>query len=422
MTTPMEVAVTAIDGSLLQRRIDSLAAIGMNPETGGVSRFVYTEPWRLAKKHVAGWMADMGMAVREDAVGNLYGTLCGLEPGPVVMTGSHIDTVTEGGRYDGALGVIASITAIEALRGRYGRPRRTVETLVTCDEEGGRFQTNFWGARAVTGEITNGEAEGRTDASGKSLAAAMRAAGYDLDRLAEARRDDIAAWLELHIEQGRLLEAELLHVGIVTAIAGHILWEVRVTGREDHAGTAPMDLRRDPMAGATEMINYAVDEAAKLGRPVVCTVGRISALPGIANVVPRTVIFTLDVRDDEAIRFEPLLRRIEEKLQAIAAERKLTIDIGKLASRDPTPMDARLVTLLSDTAHRAGLTTRHMPSMAGHDSEVMARRWPSAMIFVPSKDGRSHTPLEFTALNQIVPGVELLFRALHELAYEPAAP
>jgi allantoate deiminase len=383
-------------------------------------RFIYTEPWRLAKVHVAGWMADIGLATRDDAVGNLYGKIEGSAAGRAILTGSHIDTVIDGGRYDGALGVIASVTAIEALVRHYGRPRRTVEVLVTCDEEGGRFRTDFWGARAVTGEITTMDADRYLDEEGLSLAEAMRAAGYDPTRVVEARRDDVEAWLELHIEQGKLLEAELLDVGIVTAIAGHVVWEIRVTGREDHAGTAPMDLRRDPMAGVAEMINDAVEVTKAIGRPAVCTFGRISVLPGIANVVPESVIFSLDLRDEDGVRFDGLVGRIEKRFREIASARRLGIDIREFVRHNPTPMDGRLVELLSSCAKRTGRATRRMPSMAGHDSEVMANRWPSAMLFVPSKDGRSHTPAEFTPLERIVPGVEVLASALYHLAY--AAP
>jgi allantoate deiminase len=407
----------SVDASILQARIESLGAIGANQATGGLTRFLYTEPWRRAKEHVAGWMSELGLSVREDAVGNLYGRLDGEQDGPVILTGSHVDTVIEGGRYDGALGVIASITAVEALKQTFGKPRLPIEVLVVCDEEGGRFHTNFWGAHAVTGGIVAADAERSVDDQGVTLAEAMRSAGYDPARIAEARRDDIGAWLELHIEQGRLLESSSTDLAVVTAIAGHILWQVEVTGREDHAGTAPMDLRHDPMAGTTEMINASIDETAALGPPAVCTAGQIKAHPGIANVVPERVVFSLDVRDETAARFGQLIEDMRDKFRQVAKARGLGLDIRELVRREPTPMNNELIALLSEAAQRLGHTVREMPSMAGHDSEVMARRWPAAMVFVPSRDGRSHTPVEFTPLPQIVPGVEVLAEALHALAY-----
>jgi allantoate deiminase len=410
----------SIDPALVEARINALGQIGRNESTGGLHRYVYTPAWSAAKALVAGWMNDLGMTVRDDAVGNLVGRIEGTQPLQAVLTGSHIDTVIDGGRFDGGLGVIASITAIEALMRAYGIPKRPLEILVTCDEEGGRFHTNFWGSRAVAGEITVSDTTAHVDADGISLETAMRQAGYDPVSIADARRGDVAAWIELHIEQGRILEESGTALGMVTAIAGHGLWDVTLTGREDHAGTAPMDLRRDALLGAAEIINRALTATRAAGPPAVLTVGRLGARPGIANVVPRSVRFTLDIRDEKAERFHDLLACVDSIVRDGAAARSLEIDVKKLVHREPTPMDDRLIELLTRNAGLAGRTYRTMPSMAGHDSEVMAHRCPSAMLFVPSGEGRSHTPAEFTPIEQIVPGVELLASVLHALAYDDA--
>src|SRR5581483_5679569 len=312
----------------------------------------------------------------------------------------------------------ASLAAVAALKRAHGRPRRTLEMLVICDEEGGRFHTDFWGARAVTGALAPPEAEEKHDAEGVSLAEAMRAAGFDPARVGVARREDVAAWLELHIEQGGTLEAEGMDVGIVHTITGHAQRRVRVLGRQDHAGTTPMDVRRDPMAAAAEMIRGAIGHAERMGRPAVCTVGRVDAEPGAFNVVPRLVAFSLDMRDADPRRLEELTGGIAGICQDVARRRGLELEVEEIMRRQPTPLTPELRAVLEEAATRAGLRWKRLPSMAGHDTEVMAERWPSAMVFVPSHDGRSHTPAEFTPIQQVVPGVRVLAAALHTLAYE----
>jgi allantoate deiminase len=378
---------------------------------------VYTPVWRQAVDRVRGWMDEIGLQTRLDAVGNLYGRLEGREPGPVVLTGSHVDTVVHGGMYDGALGVHASLAAVKALAQAHGQPRRALEILVVCDEEGGRFRTDFWGARAVAGGLTPAEAEAKRDADGMSLAEAMRAAGFDPARVGEARRDDVAAWLELHIEQGGTLEAEGVYVGVVHTITGHAQRWVRVHGRQDHAGTTPMDVRRDPMVAAAEMIHRAIELAERMGRPSVCTVGRVDARPGAFNVVPELVGFSLDIRDADDARLAQLTGGVADICRDVAARRGLSVEVEQIMDRQPAPLTPALRSLLEDAAGRAGLKWKRLPSMAGHDTEVMVERWPSAMLFVPSHDGRSHTPAEFTPVEQVVPGVRVLAAALHHLAY-----
>ncbi len=409
-----------IDADELQRHIDELGAIGQDPRTGGLWRGVYTPVWRQAVDQVRRWLEEAGLSTRLDAVGNLWGRLEGSEPGPAVLTGSHVDTVPQGGKYDGALGIHASLAAVKALQQAFGQPRRSLEILVICDEEGGRFRSDFWGARAVIGAIRPGEAEERRDLEGVTIAEAMRQAGFDPARIPEARRDDVAAWLELHIEQGGTLEAEGLDIGVVHTITGHRQQRVRVYGRQDHAGTTPMDIRRDAMAGAAEMIQHALGVAERMGRPTVATVGRVDAEPGATNVVPGLVSFTLDLRDADAARLAVLCGEIDRFNTECAARRGLRVERELFMDRMPVPLTPALQDLLAQQATRAGLRWKSMPSMAGHDSEIMVERWPSGMLFVPSHDGRSHTPAEFTPIEQVVPGVRVLAAALYQLAYSPA--
>jgi allantoate deiminase len=414
--------MTATSGSLaidfveLQAHIEQLGEIGKHPEAG-LYRALYSESWVAAMALVERWLGEAGLETRRDAVGNLFGRLAGTASARVVLSGSHIDTVKQGGRYDGALGIHAAIAAVKALRQAHGRPKKTLEVLVICEEEGSRYPNNFWGARAICDQVQPDEAERFRDADGVTLAAAMRGAGFDPARIGEAKRDDLDAFLELHIEQGRILESEGYPLGIVNTITGQRHLRVTVSGRQDHAGTTPMDLRTDPMAGAAEMIHRVTRLAAELGRPAVATVGTISASPGAVNIVPGRVTFTIDSRSPLPDQLAELLARIDAILEEVAARRGLGLERELLNRHQPVPLDEGLRSLLKEVASGQGLATLDMPSGAGHDSEILAERVPTAMIFVPSQDGKSHRPDEYTPLEQIEPGVRVLAEALYRLAY-----
>lgn len=405
-----------IDPQEIQAHIDQLGQIGRHPEAG-LYRALYTASWAEAMALVENWLREAGLQTRRDAVGNLFGRLEGTASPRVVMSGSHIDTVKQGGKYDGALGIHAALAAVKALKQAFGPPRKTLEVVVICEEEGSRFPNNFWGSRAMCGQITPDEAERVRDADGCTLADAMRAQGFNPARVGEARRDDIDAFLELHIEQGRILETEGYPLGVVHTITGQRHMRVTLEGRQDHAGTTPMDLRVDPMAGAAEMIYRLTDLAAQLGRPAVATVGRISASPGAVNIVPGRVTFTVDARSSDADQLRRLLDGIDQLLHEVAARRRLRLEVEVLNEHQPVPLDPDLRRLLRETAARCGWSTLELPSGAGHDSQIMARMVPTAMLFVPSQDGKSHRPDEFTPIEQIVPGVCVLAGALYQLAY-----
>src|SRR5436309_10986091 len=241
-----------IDRTLLERRLDELYAIGAEPD-GGAYRPLYGAAWATAVERVERWLKDAGLKTRRDAVGNLWGRAEGTEKGKSIVTGSHIDTVRQGGRLDGALGIVAGLTAVETLLKTKGTPRRTLEVVAICEEEGSGFNTNFWGSRAIVGAIDRVDAE---------LAEAMHERGLDPGRVATAARDDIDTFVELHIEQGAVLESSGTPLAVVSAIVGTAQLAVTVTGRADHAGTTPMDLRRDAPAGAAAML-HAIESIAK---------------------------------------------------------------------------------------------------------------------------------------------------------------
>jgi allantoate deiminase len=324
------------------------------------------------------------------------------------VTGSHIDTVRGGGRLDGALGIVAGLTAVESLLKEHGKPRRTLEVVAICEEEGSRFATNFWGSRAVVGDAAPIEPE---------LAQAMRARGLDPTKVASASRDDIDTFVELHIEQGAVLEASGAPLAIVSAIAGTAHLELTLTGRADHAGTTPMTLRRDALAGAAVMIQAVESIARSMSDPAVATVGRIRAEPDQINVIPGRVRFTVDLRHSDLGARRALEERVRSLCATVASERGLALDIRVLQEKPPVAMHPEIRAVLARAAKDCGVSAAEMVSGAGHDAQVLAARCKVGMIFVPSVGGRSHCPEEATRPEHLALGTDVLRQALQILAY-----
>jgi allantoate deiminase len=406
-----------VDAALVERYVFDLARFGASDGTG-VRRPQYGPEWVQAQDRVAAWCADAGLAVRRDAVGSVWGRLDGTAGGKTIVSGSHIDTQLPGGRYDGALGVIAAIIAIRTLREQFGPPKRPLEAVSFCQEESSRFpRAHFWASRAVIGGIEPGEEETITSYAGEKMADVMRAVGLDPARIPEAARDDIAAFIELHIEQGPLLEEAGLPVGVVNAITGLRGYLVEVHGRADHAGAFPVDLRRDPMVAAAEIILGVNANALAMGRPAVSTVGRIAAEPNYPPIVPERVTFSVDARHPDPTDRQELYDRHEALFREVAARRHIDVTWRVGTDTPPCICDPDLVRVLETAARDQGIPTMTMHSGAGHDSQIMARKFPVAMVFVQSKDGRSHTPAEFTSIDHAVAGIQVLAGALHALAY-----
>jgi allantoate deiminase len=394
-----------IDGARLERRLDELYAIGAEPD-GGTFRPLYGDAWVAAGQLVERWMKDAGLETRRDAVGNLWGR--GGGSGKAIVTGSHIDTVRHGGRLDGALGIVAGLTAVEALLRDKGKPKRTLEVVAICEEEGSRFNTNFWGSGAITGGI---------DYVPDDIAAAMRERGLDSATVAAAARDDIDTFIELHIEQGAVLEASGKPLAVVSAIVGTAHLELVVTGRPDHAGTTPMELRRDALAGAAAMIQAIESIARSLGAPAVATVGKIRVEPDQINVIPGRVTFTVDLRHSDLRARNALEERIRSLCGTIASERGLSLDIRTLHEKPPVAMHADVRALLKAAARELGVDAGEMVSGAGHDAQVLAARCKVGMLLVPSIGGRSHCPEEATNPQHLELGTTVLMRALQKTAY-----
>lgn len=409
-----------IDGRLVTEYLDRLYGIGALP-SGGVWRPVYSRAWDEARALVRGWLEDAGLAVREDAVGNVFGRLEGSESGRVVMVGSHIDTVYAGGRLDGALGVVGAIAAVRALMASEPGPRRTVEVFVSCEEEDSRFVCDFWGSRAVLGQVHPGEAERYRDVDGVRMGDAMRGVGLDPARVRDAARNDLAAFLELHIEQGPVLEREGVALGVVEAISGLNRIAVTIAGKADHAGTTPIALRSDALLAAARVVERVRELADRLGEPARATVGRLFVRPNQPNIVPGSAELIVDCRHPDRARQERLSDDIRAECARIGRDSGVEVTTDVLVDQPPTAMDPQLARLVDDAIRARGLSFRRMVSGAGHDSQILGRAIPAAMIFVPSHGGRSHSPAEHTPEEQLMPGVQALADALLRVANEDGA-
>lgn len=413
MTSPR----VEIDAAYVERLIMETAAFGAYGETG-VWRTVYSPEWVAANDAYARWCEEAGLAVTRDAVGNVWGRLEGSEGGKSIVSGSHMDTQRPGGRYDGTLGALAGLIAIKALKEQFGQPKRSLEALSLCEEEGSRFPgTNFWGSRGITGRIAPGDAEAMKGYDDETMAEAMLAIGLDPARIPEAKRDDIESFVELHIEQGPILEQAGLPVAIVDAITGIRHYDVLLTGVQNHAGGFPMDIRNDPAAGFAEIASGVINTAHRMGRPAVTTVGRIVPYPNRPAVIPREVRFTVDARHPVPEKRAEMYAAHEGLMREVAARRGLGISWEHYVDHEPCLSDPDLVKTFQQSAKEQGVPFMTMPSGAGHDSQQMAAIAKVCMIFVRSKDGRSHTPEEFSSIEDIVEGIRVLAAGLHKLAY-----
>jgi N-carbamoyl-L-amino-acid hydrolase len=405
----------AIDPARLLGRIDELAAIGAT-EGGGCARLALTEEDRRGRDRVTGWMRDLGLEVRIDAIGNIFGLTEGWRERRPVLTGSHIDTVRTGGRYDGNYGVIAGLEATAALRAAGRRPARPLGVGVFTNEEGSRFQPDMMGSLVHAGGLDLADAHAACDRDGVSVGTALRSIGY----LGDDPPGFVTphAFVELHIEQGPVLDAEGITIGAVEDLQGISWQEVTVAGQSNHAGTTPMRLRRDAGYVAGAATAFLHDLAEDMGGAQVCTVGRIDLHPNYINVIPARATFTADLRNTDAAKLREAEERFAAFLGAIAARTGTSIERRRLARFEPVVFDPRLVAMIADEAKRMGLAARRMTSGAGHDAQMMARICPSAMIFVPSVAGISHNPAEHTAPADLVAGAALLLKVLTALADE----
>jgi N-carbamoyl-L-amino-acid hydrolase len=398
----LDINTTRLDGHLRE-----LSRFGANPE-GGVSRVAYSDAdragraWAVEKMRAAG--LDVGIDVAGNIIGRRAGTDASLRP---LLFGSHIDSVPGGGNYDGPVGSLA-IEIAQTFQEQAIRTRHPLEVVIWANEEGG-----LYGSRAVSGQLTAPELANRSN-SGKTIEEGVAFIGGTPSRITEAKRakGSIAAYLELHIEQGGTLEREKLNIGIVEGIVGIRQWEVTITGVQNHAGTTPMDQRHDAMLAAArfvEMVNRTV--RAEPGRQV-GTVGRMQAFPGAPNVVPGRVVCTLELRDLDSAKIGRLYDSISAEAKRIGEGNGTSFAFRSLHEDVPAPSDPAMRQIIAEVSKELGYTTRLMPSGAGHDAQAMAQLGPMGMIFIPSIGGISHSPKEYSTPEDIARGARVLMGAV----------
>ena len=398
-------------------RADELAAL--SEEDGAITRPYGTPSLVAAVAAARGWLEAAGMSVQEDAIGNLVGRYEGTGAGTLLL-GSHIDSVRNAGRYDGPLGVLVAIAAVEGLHAAGTRLPFAVEVVVFVDEEGLRYHASYIGSRVVAGLFDPAELA-TLDRAGVPLRDAVRAQGGDPDRLVAARwqRDDLIGYLEVHIEQGPVLEALDLAVGVVTSIAGQCRGTVTFVGWAGHAGTTPIELRRDALCAAAEFV-LAVEAAARSGTGVIATVGMAAVEPGAGNVIPGRVTLSFDIRHTDDTQKLAAVAALAERARAIGAERGIEVTWETIQEHAACPFDERLVAALGRAVEAAGQgPARLIPSGAGHDAVSMAHLTGVSMLFVRCAGGVSHHPDESVTAADVAAAVEVVEAFLLELAGWP---
>jgi hydantoinase/carbamoylase family amidase len=403
----------------LHAAIAHLATFNSDPAAGGITREVYTPLYEASLEYVSSLMADAGLEVRVDAAGNLVGRWEGSDPSaPAVLTGSHFDTTLNAGAYDGVVGVLGAIEAVRALRHGGARPRRPIEVIGFAGEEP-RFVAGCIGSRAMVGELSRAQLDELVDRDGITAAAALRSVGLDPDAVGEAVIDFAAvhAFVELHIEQGGVLEAAGESIGIVTSIAAPHELRMRLHGVATHAGGTPMTLRHDALVGAAEIIVELERLAAgSSSGTTVGTVGVIRALPGAINVVPGEVEIEVDVRDSDGDVRRSVVDALLAFASALCERRGLRLELETIAEDHPAQCSDLVIDATAAACADLGLSSRRMISGAYHDAMVLGSHVPIGMIFVPSAGGISHHPDEYTSPAEIDAGVDVLAGVLARLA------
>ena len=402
-----------IDGDRLLARLAELAAIGATDE-GGCCRLALTDEDRAGRDLVCRWMRDAGLDVQVDPIGNFFGCRAGTEDAAPVMTGSHIDTVRTGGRYDGCLGVLAGIEVVRTLNDAGVHTRRPLVVGVFTNEEGARFAPDMLGSLVFVGGLPLEEAYARTGIDGQRLVDELARIGYRGEAALPLHRPH--AHVELHIEQGPVLDAEGITIGAVENLQGISWQEVSIVGESNHAGTTPMRLRHDAGYCAAAIGVFLRTLARELGGNQVGTMGAVTLHPNLINVIAARASVTVDLRNTDESVLQEAERRLQAFLAQLARDEGVAIDTRRLARFEPVSFNAGIAALIARVAARLGHSCRAMTSGAGHDAQMLARICPTAMVFVPSVKGISHNPAEHTAPAHLAAGADVLLHTLLELA------
>jgi N-carbamoyl-L-amino-acid hydrolase len=402
-----------VNGARLVSRLARLAEVGARPD-GGVDRLALTQADGEGRDRVVGWMRELGLDVTIDGIGNVVGLRKGREDGPPVMVGSHIDTVRTGGRYDGALGVLAGLEVVETLNDAGMETRRPLAVAFFTNEEGSRFQPDMFGSLVFTGALPLEAALATVGVDGAVAGDELRRIGYAGEAPVGSPR--VHAYIELHVEQGPTLEADGYVIGAVEGVQGISWTELTLIGQSNHAGTTPMRMRRDAAYVAAETAAYARRLAREIGGDQVATVGALTLTPNLVNVVAERAVMTVDLRNTDNARLGEAERRLGAFVAHCAAGEHVTFEARTLARFDPVLFAPELVTRVEAIAQELDLPVKRLPSGAGHDAQMLAAVCPACMIFVPSAGGVSHNVEEFTEPSHCAAGADVLLRLVTELA------
>jgi len=404
-----------VNSQRLEQYIAALAEFGKNAH-GGLDRVAFSDSDIQGRKYLISLMKDAGLDVFIDEAGNIIGRRKGLTSElPPIMFGSHSDTVPDGGKYDGSLGVLGAIECVQVLRENHIQTQHPLEVVVFTDEEGGLV-----GSRAMTGTLTPDALE-VVSHSKKTVRQGIIDLGGDPEKLDRVIRKvgDIKAFLEIHIEQGRILETKNIDIGVVEGIVGISWGNVLIEGFSNHAGTTPMDMRQDALLAASHLVIAVNRVVTSIPGSQIGTVGRIKAEPGAPNVIPGKVVMSLELRNLSGEKIQSLYEKIEKEAQVIARESDTKITFSSIdAMAIPAPTDMRIRKYIDDSAKELGLSTLYMPSGAGHDAQDMAKIAPTGMIFIPSVGGISHSPKEYSRPEDIVNGVNVLLHTILKIDQE----
>lgn len=415
MPTDRDLSMLRINSQRLNQRLQQLAQIGAL-EGGGVCRLALTDEDRQGRDLVCQWMRELGLHISIDQIGNVVGVRPGIDDSAPVMTGSHIDTVATGGPYDGNLGVLAGLEVIETLNQAGIQTQHPVGVAFFTNEEGARFAPDMMGSGVHQGSMPLQEMLAVTGIDGKTVGDELSRIGYAGD--APVGQFRARQFIELHIEQGPVLERQGIQIGAVTGVQGISWTEYTLRGVSNHAGTTPMNYRNDPGYVAACISVEARRLAAEIGQGQVATVGQIKLIPNLVNVIPREALVTVDLRNMN----EQLLQRAEQllhrRIMEIADAEGVKVSQRKLARFEPVHFDPDMISLVEETAGRLGFSCQQMPSGAGHDAQMFAPNCPTSMIFVPSQGGISHNIREYTAPEQLAAGADILLQVMLQCAMQ----
>ena len=399
------------DKTRLVQSLKHMASIGLQPD-GSVCRRGFSELDVQGRDQLSAWMREAGLQVHVDAAGNLIGRLEGSDPAlPALLTGSHLDTVPTGGRFDGALGVLAGLEVIRSLQDHGITLRHSLELIAFADEE-----STMVGCKGLSG-TASGVVDDYATSNGESIETNLARIGGHWPSLASAQRSEsaVAAFLELHVEQGAVLEKRGHCIGVVEGVVGQRRFTIHVSGQANHAGTTPMDLRQDALTAASRVVLAIESMALEHSGDPVATVGRLEVWPNAANVVPGSVSMTVDLRDLDPGVLDQLVAQLMQSLETIGVQTGCSIRFDPQFEVAPTPAHAAVMATIEESAQSLGLSHSRLPSRASHDAQEVGRRWPMGMIFVPSEGGFSHSAAEFTSDEQCWAGTAVLLESLQRL-------